>query len=356
MSDAQTSKPPGAPRAARTRTRPPCAGPGLAPAMSTVLALRPDEQLDTAAARQAAAITAVESWSLTLASPATRKAYRHAVLRLLSAHGEITPTTLAAWRDEQTAAGLSRATIRQRLAAVRAFAAWAAQTGRLPHEQLRDLAAVQGPRLSGEHAPTAIGVAQLRALDRAATALWPEDPLRTAQARAGLRLLGGCGLRVAELAGAEHADLRTTPEGPVLHVHGKRGRRRTVPVPGSVHEAVGELHALLEARARPLVPALSGHRPARVLPRAVAVRTTQALVARLAQEANQAAGAELVPVDVAHPHALRHGYALRYLAQPGATLAVLQRRLGHTDIATTAKYLAAHQDTLEAAPVDPWAP
>lgn len=222
--------------------------------MSTVLALRPDEHLDTAAARQAAAITAVESWSLTLASPATRKAYRHAVLRLLAAHGEITPASLAAWRDEQAAAGLSRATIRQRLAAVRAFAAWAAQTGRLPHEQLRDLAAVQGPRLSGEHAPTAIGVEQLRALDRASAALWPEDPLRTAQARAGLRLLGGCGLRVAELAGAEHADLRTTPEGPVLHVHGKRGRRRTNPVPASVHEAVDELHALLGARARPLVP------------------------------------------------------------------------------------------------------
>ncbi len=214
---------------------------------------------------------------------------------------------------------------------------------------------MQGPRLSGEHSPTAIDVAQLRALDHAASALWPDDPLRTAQARAGLRLLGGCGLRVAELATAELADLRATSEGPVLHVHGKRGRRRTVPVPASVHQAVLELHSLLEARARPLVPALSGHKPARPLGRPVAVRTTQALVARLAQEANQAAGAEL-PVDVAHPHALRHGYALRYLAQPGATLAVLQRRLGHTDIATTAKYLAAHQDTLEAAPVDPWAP
>jgi hypothetical protein len=48
---------------------------------------------------------------------------------------------------------------------------------------------------------------QLRLMDGAAGAAWPDDPLRAAQARAVLRVLGGCGLRVAELADAARSDL-----------------------------------------------------------------------------------------------------------------------------------------------------
>jgi hypothetical protein len=46
------------------------------------------------------AVAAVEGWAQTIAAPATRRAYRAAVLELLAAHGEITPDILAAirWR------------------------------------------------------------------------------------------------------------------------------------------------------------------------------------------------------------------------------------------------------------------
>ncbi|MBA2717453.1 MAG: tyrosine-type recombinase/integrase [Propionibacteriales bacterium] len=316
-----------------------------------------------------AAVAAVESWAVTLASPSTRRAYRHAVLTLVREHGEITPATVASWRDRQVGAGLSLATIRQRMAAVRAFGAWATRTGRLPAQLVLDLAMVQVPRLSGQHAPAAIGAEQLRLMDQAADALWPEDPLRVAQARVVLRVLGGCGLRVAELTVAELLDVvctrptvadRTVLAGRTvqawqLHVHGKRGRRRSVPVPASVRRALQTYHQQLPHPAATLVPALSKHKPAQPLQDAIAVRTSQTVIARLAAQVNAAAGEVLIAVDHAHPHALRHGYALRYLAQKGATLAGLQRRLGHTDIATTAKYLAAHQDGLEPAPLDPWA-
>jgi len=72
-------------------------------------------------------------------------------LALLGAHGQVTARTVAAWRDEQLAAGLSHATVRQRMAAVRAFAAWATRTGRVRIDDTLDLAAVQAPRSSGQH-------------------------------------------------------------------------------------------------------------------------------------------------------------------------------------------------------------
>jgi integrase/recombinase XerC len=318
------------------------------------------------------AVAAVEGWAQTLASLSTRRAYRAAVRALLREHGEITPATVADRRDEQTARGLGRATIRQRIAAVRAFSAWAARTGALPAEVAVALTGVQAPRLGGQHAPIALHELQLRLMDRAAGAAWADDALRAAQARAVLRVLGGCWLRVSELAGAQLADLvpaRPTAadraalegrdvDGWSLHVRGKGGRRRTVPVPvpASVRKAVLGLHRLTVAPAPALVPGLTVHRPARVAdpPRAIAVRTAQQVVARLAAVANELAGAEAIPARLAHPHALRHGFALRYLAGDG-TLGRLQQLLGHEDIATTARYLAAVDEQRAPAPKDPWA-
>ncbi|MGI8624085.1 MAG: hypothetical protein ACR2NB_11525 [Solirubrobacteraceae bacterium] len=102
------------------------------------------------------------------------------------------------------------------------------------------------------------------------------------------------------------------------------------------------------------------------LARGVVVRTVQATIMRLAQHANRAgrvahAGAGtgdglagVVALGCAHPRALRHGYVLRYLSRDGATLAGLARALGHTAVATTARYLVAHEAALEPALSDSW--
>jgi site-specific recombinase XerD len=64
----------------------------------------------------------------------------------------------------------------------------------------------------------------------------------------------------------------------------------------------------------------------------------------------------VIPTRLAHPHALRHGFALRYLSGPEpGTLARLQQLLGHEDIATTARYLAAADERRAPTPRDPWA-
>lgn len=185
-----------------------------------------------------------------------------------------------------------------------------------------------------------------------------------------LRVLGGCGLRVAELVGAELVDL--VPGRPSvadraelagreihgwsLHVRGKGGRRRTVPVLASTRAALLALHRLADTPAPALVPGLTVHRPARTAqpPRAIAARTAQQIVGRLAAVANELADTEAISPALAHPHALRHGFALRYLAN-GGTLGRLQQLLGHEDIATTARYLAAIDEQRAPAPKDPWA-
>lgn len=57
------------------------------------------------------AVAAVDGWAQTIASSSTRRSYRAAVLAVLREYGEITPATVAAWRDGMAARGLGRATI-----------------------------------------------------------------------------------------------------------------------------------------------------------------------------------------------------------------------------------------------------
>lgn len=88
------------------------------------------------------AAAAVEGWARTLASTSTRRAYRAAVTALLAEHGEITPGSVAAWRDAKAMRGLRRATVRQRLAGVRALTASSVRSGLLAADQAAAIAAL----------------------------------------------------------------------------------------------------------------------------------------------------------------------------------------------------------------------
>jgi len=158
------------------------------------------------------AVAAVEGWAQTIASPSTRRSYRAAVRAPLREHGEITPKSVAAWRDEMAEKGLERATIRQRIAAVRAFAAWAARMGVLPAELVVALSAVQPPRLAGQHAPVALHEPQLRLMDRrrrrldrrpAAHGTGPRRPARARRLRPARRRARRRGARRSR-PGASH--------------------------------------------------------------------------------------------------------------------------------------------------------
>lgn len=202
------------------------------------------------------------------------------------------------------------------------WAAWQGWVERNPVEGIR------APKTS-KPLPKALGVdaaVQLAAFVNAAA-----DPWEEARDAAMTELLYSSGLRVSELAnldvqagaGLGWLDLQVG----LVHVTGKGGKRRSVPVGAPAKAA---LQRWLELRASRFgvqwaEPALFvGARGARITP--------QMVWRRLRQRSQQAG----LPVAV-HPHVLRHSFASHVLQSSGDLRAV-QELLGHANISTTQIY------------------
>ena len=136
-----------------------------------------------------------------------------------------------------------------------------------------------------------------------------------------LELLYGSGLRATELVGLTVAAVPR--DAPFLHVSGKGGQQRMVPVSTRARHALSRWLAVRPQGSRFLFPstAEAGH--------LTRVRLFQLL-------RDLAARADIDPSRVS-PHVLRHAFAT-HLLEGGADLRVLQTLLGHADIATTQIY------------------
>lgn len=136
-----------------------------------------------------------------------------------------------------------------------------------------------------------------------------------------LELLYGSGLRASELVSLPVAAVPR--DAPLLHVAGKGGQQRMVPVSSRARMALSRWLDVRKGSSKFLFPSsgASGH--------LTRVRLFQLLRA-LAERAG------IDPVRVS-PHVLRHAFAT-HLLEGGADLRVLQMLLGHADIATTQIY------------------
>ncbi len=202
------------------------------------------------------------------------------------------------------------------------WAAWQGWVERNPVEGIR------APKTS-KPLPKALGVdaaVQLAAFVSAAA-----DPWEEARDAAMTELLYSSGLRVSELAnldvqagaGLGWLDLQAG----LVHVTGKGGKRRSVPVGAPAKAALQRWLALRASRfgVQWAEPALFvGARGARITPQMVWLRLSQR---------SQQAG---LPVAV-HPHVLRHSFASHVLQSSGDLRAV-QELLGHANISTTQIY------------------
>jgi integrase/recombinase XerD len=221
--------------------------------------------------------------------------------------------------------GLSAATIRREVSAIRTYYAFLVGEGRVgadPSDRL------ESPR-RGRVLPDTLTV---REVDALLAAPHVDEPLAWRD-RTLLELGYGAGLRVSELCGLLLTDLLLTDN--LVRVFGKGGKERLVPIGRTVigavavyvHQLRPELdrgksggRLLLNARGRPL---------SRV--------GAWGLVKRAAARAG-------ITKRVT-PHTLRHSFAT-HLLEGGADLRAVQEMLGHADLSTTQIYTHVDREYL----------
>jgi integrase/recombinase XerD len=221
--------------------------------------------------------------------------------------------------------GLSAATIRREVSAVRTYYGFLLGEGRIaadPSERL------ESPR-RGRVLPDTLTVREVEALLAAPDV---DHPLAWRD-RALLELGYGAGMRVSELCGLGITDLLLT-EG-LVRVFGKGSKERLVPIGRAVIGAVSVyLHqlrpeldrgtsgggVLLNARGRPL---------------------SRVGAWGIVKQAARRAGI----TKRVTPHTLRHSFAT-HLLEGGADLRAVQEMLGHADLSTTQIYTHVDREYL----------
>ena len=221
------------------------------------------------------------------------------------------------------AAGRSPKGIALVLSGWRGFYTWLGREGLV---KVNPVADVRAPKV-GRPLPKALGVDD--AVQLASHVGEDDDPVREARDACIVELLYGCGLRIGELVGldvAAGAQARGWPDldDGVVHVLGKGGKRRSVPLGAQAQAA---LRAWLTARA-----AWAGEAAALFINPRGGRLTPQHIRGRLRRRSAQAGLASPV-----HPHLLRHSYASHVLQSSGDLRAV-QELLGHASIGTTQVY------------------
>ena len=222
-------------------------------------------------------------------------------------------------------AGRSSRGIALILSGWRGFFVWAGRQGLVAANPVQG---VRGPK-AAKPLPKAIGVDDaVRLADFHASGA---DPWLEARDAAMVELLYGCGLRVGELVGldcgAGHDAAREGRgwidlESAEVHVLGKGGKRRSLPLGAAAREALATWLALRGGQGGPAL--FTGQRGTRL--------SAQSVWKRLRQRSGTAG--LTTPV---HPHMLRHSFA-SHLLQSSGDLRAVQELLGHANITTTQVY------------------
>ena len=217
--------------------------------------------------------------------------------------------------------GMSPATAARRRAAVRQFYRFVLGEGWRSDDPSRR---VDAPK-KGRPLPKVLSRAEVDAIIAAAGERDGAQGLRLA---CMVELAYASGLRISELTALPLSVLARDPA--YLIVKGKGGKERLAPLNDAARAAV---KAYLEVR-KGFLPKGDAANPWLFPSRSKAGRLTPRRFAQLLDEA--AADAGIDPARVS-PHVLRHAFAT-HLLEGGADLRVVQKLLGHADIATTQIY------------------
>jgi integrase/recombinase XerD len=221
--------------------------------------------------------------------------------------------------------GLSAATIRRAVSAIRTYYGFLLGEGKVGQDPSDRL---ETPR-RGRVLPETLTVREVEAL---LAAPHVDEPLAWRD-RTLLELGYGAGLRVSELCGLAQTDLLLSEN--LVRVFGKGGKERLVPIGRSVIGAVSVyLHTVRPGLDR-------GHSKGRVLLNARGEPLSRVGAWGIVKRATQRAGID----KRVTPHTLRHSFAT-HLLEGGADLRAVQEMLGHADLSTTQIYTHVDREYL----------
>jgi len=219
------------------------------------------------------------------------------------------------------ARGLSPATARRRISALRQFYRFLMQDNVRGDDPTARLDAPKKARTL----PKTLSLDEITRLI---------DAAENARDRALTELLYGAGLRVSELVSLP---LRAAPKAGQAHmiIEGKGGKERLVAL-GRPALAAIEAHLAVREAVLPKLEAQREKAKRWLFPSATAAdgKLTRRRVAQILEDAAAKAGIDPARVS---PHVLRHAFAT-HLVEGGADLRTVQTLLGHADIATTQIY------------------
>ena len=241
--------------------------------------------------------------------------------------GDVTLPLLSDYLSERKRGGLSAASIKLIVVALKIFFRFLTSRGMVRRDPADVLAL---PRIE-RYLPETLNELQVEKLIESINTK-AELGLRD---RAMIELLYASGLRISELANARLEELGA--EEGILRVTGKGNKTRLVPVGRKALAAVAAY--------------VSTERPKLVKPRSgselfLSKRGTRLTNARIWQIVKHRARQSGLETNV-YPHLLRHSFATHLLSN-GADLRIIQEMLGHADISTTQVYTHVDQQRLKA--------
>ena len=236
---------------------------------------------------------------------------------------------LEAYFEELGRRGLAPSTAARRRAAVRQFYRFALGEGWRQDDPSRR---VEAPK-KGRPLPKVLSRDEVERLIEAAEAREGASGVRL---KCMVELLYASGMRISELLALPLSALAKDPA--YLIVRGKGGKERLAPLNEAARAAVKDYLAV-----RPgYLPVGDKANPWLFPSRGKGGRLSSRRLAQLLDEAAAEAGIDPTRVS---PHVLRHAFAT-HLLEGGADLRVVQKLLGHADIATTQIYTHVAGDRL----------
>ncbi len=239
---------------------------------------------------------------------------------------EVTLQQISDYLAHKKRLGLSAASIKLVVVAIKIFFRWLLARGRL----VQDVAEPMSLPRTERYLPETMNELQV---DRLLDGVLDGTP-HALRDRAMLELLYASGLRVSELVNArlETLDL----DARIIRVTGKGNKMRLVPVG---QRAIDSIKTYLDGERPQFVKKKTG---SEIFLSQRGTRLTTVRIWQIVKRTAKHAGLDLN----VYPHLLRHSFATHLLSN-GADLRIIQEMLGHADISTTEIYTHVDQQRLK---------